>query len=174
MRKRINGHFGNQGKQKETYFKNALKKYGRGGFSWQEIDSAKTQDELNEKERIWIAFYDSTDPLKGYNTNPGGRNYGRMPEVTRKKISTTRMGYPGTMNGVKHTPEAIEKIRLSKLGKKRKPMTAEARRSSSEARKGKKKSPETRRRMSEAMRASRRRRRELEEQMEAEAREVVV
>ncbi len=151
LRKRMQTHMSAQ-KARDTYFKSSLKKYGIDGFVWEEIDSADTQEELNRKECYWIQFHDSTDRRKGYNTNPGGRNYGRMPDCVRQKISKTRMGYPGTMNGVRHTPEAIEKIRQSKIGKKRKPPSFMARVHMSEARKGKRFTAEHSAKIAEATR----------------------
>lgn len=48
-------------KRKTVYFHNAINKYGEANFSFEEIDSAETIEELNEKEQYWIKFYHSTD-----------------------------------------------------------------------------------------------------------------
>lgn len=50
----------------------AIKKYGKNNFKNEIIDVANTREELNEKEKYWIKFYDSTNPEKGYNRNAGG------------------------------------------------------------------------------------------------------
>ena len=56
-----------------THFINALRKYGQNAFTWEQIDTAETQDELNKKEQYWIQYYDSMNT--GYNIQAGGNNY---------------------------------------------------------------------------------------------------
>lgn len=54
----------------------AIKKYGESAFTYEQIDSALTNEELNEKEDYWINFYDSIKT--GYNMMPGGNNKNPM------------------------------------------------------------------------------------------------
>lgn len=56
-----------------THFINAIRKYGKDSFSWEEIDSADTREELNEKEIYWIQYYNSIE--NGYNIQAGGQNF---------------------------------------------------------------------------------------------------
>lgn len=60
----------------------AMRKYGVDNFSIQEIDTADTKQELNEKEKFYISFYNSID--NGYNIAKGGNGgdtlYGMSPE----------------------------------------------------------------------------------------------
>ena len=58
----------------QTYFHKALRKYGKEAFSFEIIEQC-LEEELNEREIYWIAYYDSTDPEKGYNTTKGGDGY---------------------------------------------------------------------------------------------------
>lgn len=53
-----------------THFINALRKYPKESFVWEVIDEAQSQDELNNKEKYWINYYNSIE--KGYNTKDGG------------------------------------------------------------------------------------------------------
>lgn len=53
-----------------THFINALRKYPKESFIWEAIDEAQSQDELNNKEKYWINYYNSVE--KGYNTKDGG------------------------------------------------------------------------------------------------------
>ena len=76
-------------KRKTVYFHNAINKYGEINFSFEEIDSAETIKELNEKEQYWIRFYHSTDKNYGYNLDSGGLNGGEKSEETKKKIGET-------------------------------------------------------------------------------------
>lgn len=62
----------------------AVRKYGSENFDNIIIDTATTREELNEKEKYWIAFYDSTNPNKGYNMTSGGS--GRSSSTYRNII----------------------------------------------------------------------------------------
>ena len=53
-----------------THFINALRKYPEESFIWEIIDDAKNQNELDQKEKDWIKYYNSVE--KGYNTKDGG------------------------------------------------------------------------------------------------------
>lgn len=85
----------------DTHFSRAIRKYGESCFVCEVIDTAKTQQELNEKEQLWINFYNSVND--GYNeTNAmykcGGNTYMSKSQDEMKSIT--------------------EKIRNSKLGDK--------------------------------------------------------
>lgn len=73
-RKNQHLHETKQPNRKNTYFHNAIEKYGEDSFVFEEIDRANSIDELNEKESFWIAFYNSTDKASGYNLDSGGKN----------------------------------------------------------------------------------------------------
>ena len=97
------------------YFHNAIQKYGKEVFEWEVIDSsAKTYEELLEKEKFYIA---TLKPQ--YNLTAGGQG----------NLSN---------RGRKHTPESRLKITLAQLGKKKRPMSPEGRKNISEAMMGKK------------------------------------
>lgn len=71
-----------------TYFSHALHYYDEKDWVWEIIDEAKTREELNEKERYWIKFYDSKNAEKGYNLTDGGQgSFGVfVSEDTKKRI----------------------------------------------------------------------------------------
>ncbi len=50
----------------------AMKKHGFENFIFEEIDNAKTINELSEKEKYWIKFYNSRNKRIGYNILEGG------------------------------------------------------------------------------------------------------
>lgn len=123
-------------------FHNALRKYGEDNFTWDIIDSAETQEELNEKEIYWIDFYNSNIYAKnsnGYNlTFGGGGTSGlKLSEETKKKMSESRKGQ-------KRDDEF--KRRMSKLHKG-KVVSDETKQKLSEANKGKTLSEETKQKL---------------------------
>lgn len=67
-----------------------MRKYGVENFTIEQIDSAETQDELNEKEKYWIKHYDCISP-KGYNLTTGGE-YCEVSEEVRHKLSERMKG----------------------------------------------------------------------------------
>ena len=88
----------------DTHFARAIRKYGKDNFIIEEIDSAKTQNELNEKEQYWIQYYNSVN--NGYNeTNAinkcGGNTYlsktEEEMEVIKDKIRQTKIGAKNPM-----------------------------------------------------------------------------
>ena len=83
----------------DTHFARAIRKYGKENFILEEIDTAETQEELNQKEQYWIRFYDSTH--KGYNETDalskcGGNTYQSKTEeemkIIKEKIRQTKLG----------------------------------------------------------------------------------
>ena len=74
----------------------AIRKYGKEHFHIIQIDVASSIDELNEKEKYWIATLNTLSP-NGYNLVEGGRN-AKWTESIREKLSgdnhwTNRLGF---------------------------------------------------------------------------------
>jgi len=99
LQKRFNRHIGYQKDEHDTKFYRAIKKYGSDKFCIEPIDSATTQEELDEKEMYWINYFDACN--KGYNT----------------KLSKGRCG-GDTLSSHPNKVAISEKIRLSKIGDK--------------------------------------------------------
>lgn len=88
----------------DTHFARAIRKYGKDNFVIEEIDSAKTQNELNEKEHYWIQYYNSVN--NGYNETDainkcGGNTYFSKTEeemeIIKEKIRQTKVGAKNPM-----------------------------------------------------------------------------
>lgn len=59
----------------QTFFHRALRKEGIDAFTWEIIEEC-LPEELNEKEKYWIDYYDTfNNPEKGYNLTKGGDGY---------------------------------------------------------------------------------------------------
>jgi len=129
------------------HLKNSFKKYGHENFEFKilatiESNDYKTKQEiknkLNDLEIMYIASFDATNPLKGYNIRKGGTyriNYevplsrrekislslkGRVTsENVKEKISLSLKGRIANNKGKKQSKETIEKRVRSNTGKKR-------------------------------------------------------
>lgn len=75
--------------------KQAIRKYGKENFKKEIIDSSDNLNDLYEKEKYWVCFYNATDRLIGYNLKPGG------------------FGNSGKWNGVHLTEEHKNRIKES-------------------------------------------------------------
>jgi group I intron endonuclease len=76
LRKRVIQHMTNSRpttKVHKTYFHNTLNKYGFENFDLIIVERCSSQEELNERETYWIAYYNSTDKRYGYNIDSGGQ-----------------------------------------------------------------------------------------------------
>ncbi len=72
LKERWSGHraAANNGTNRHLY--NSMRYYGIDKFKIEEIDQAKTLQELGEKERYYIKLYETQNPDKGYNLTAGG------------------------------------------------------------------------------------------------------
>lgn len=165
----------------QTYFHNAMRKYGSDAFSVVSLASILATDpQLKEHERFWIRLFNATDPRYGYNLTTGGDGApGRsLSFAARQKIGNANRGRVRSAEARRKTSEGLKgkvipvevrrKIgdalrgrtfsaehcrRLSKV-QKGKVFSAEHRRNIGEAMKGRKRgehSPEHRRKISAAL-----------------------
>jgi len=58
-----------------TILKKAFKKYGKKNFKKEILEECSTKEDLCEKEKYWIKYYDAKNPEIGYNIKDGG-SYG--------------------------------------------------------------------------------------------------
>lgn len=88
----------------DTHFARAIRKYGKENFIIQVIDQANSQEELNNKERFWIQYYDAIK--QGYNETDaeykcGGNTYAAKTEeemsIIKEKIRQSKLGSQNPM-----------------------------------------------------------------------------
>ena len=87
----------------------AFQKYGTQNFSIKQIDSASTHEELIQKEKYWIKFY-NTVGVMGYNMTNGGE---MSPYKTKESVENHRAAI---INHYNNHPET--KIKISNSLKK--------------------------------------------------------
>lgn len=96
---RFNRHINSATENSKSYIGRAIYKYGKDNFICECIDTATTLQELNEKEKYWISYYNSTNQNFGYNLTAGGdggntylcKSEEEMKEIKRK-ISISNSG----------------------------------------------------------------------------------
>ena len=112
------------------HFYAALKKYGKASFVWEILEESEDKEKLDEAEIRWIAFYDSTNPEKGYNLSTGGQGASHKQSLeTKLKHSEAMKAFYATLTEEekqarysfqkgKTMPEKIrKKISKARLGK---------------------------------------------------------
>jgi group I intron endonuclease len=117
-------------------FQVALLDEGFSNFSWEQIDTADSKEELDQKEKNYIEAYQADNPAYGYNQQDGGQG-GRPGAETRKKMSRARKG------------KSKSEEHRRKIGEANKNPSPETRRKISMGHKGIRRTEEYRRKMSE-------------------------
>lgn len=141
---------------KNTYFCNAIRKYGPDVFVLEILCTCEVKDEAVRLEKEYIQIFDSHNPNKGYNLTDGGEGvWGwRHSKEAKLKMSKAKKGKPSPYwKGRIRSEETRRKMSLAKrrseisgvnnsfFGKKH---SEETRHKIGEARKGKTMSLETR------------------------------
>jgi group I intron endonuclease len=100
-----------------TPFLKELLKQDPSTFIWEQIDSAKTREGLDKKEKYWITYYNAANPKFGYNLTNGGLHF-KHAEETKCRISDATKGEKHPMFGKKHSMEALQKMSISAKNRK--------------------------------------------------------
>lgn len=88
IKERLSGHFTAARQLKQFRFYHAIRKYGEASFVIEQIDTAQTLEEANQKEAYHIDQYLSNHPGFGYNATKGGTGgwmIGRLSEEKQKE-----------------------------------------------------------------------------------------
>lgn len=76
-----------------SYFSNAIRKYGWRSFKHEILFSGLTEDEASKKEKELIKLYKTTDRSLGYNIDLGGICTGKLlSDETKRKIGDSHRG----------------------------------------------------------------------------------
>lgn len=100
--------------------KHSINKHGIKNFKKDIIDNANSVNELNEKEKYWIKYYNSTDLTIGYNIGIGGDGGDLITNNPNKEhfleYCRNRIGEKNGMFGRNHTKESIELMSKNRKG----------------------------------------------------------
>lgn len=103
-----------------TYFANAIKKYGWDNFEHIILFTGLTKEEAGAKERELIAIYNATDKERGYNIAIGGEiNCGyHLSEEEKRHLSDINKGEKHPQYGIHRREETKRKISDGRKGMK--------------------------------------------------------
>jgi group I intron endonuclease len=124
------------GEHWNAHLQDAVNRYGIGCFYFCVLEECGW-DVVDERERYWIAEYQSNDRALGYNKDAGGKLHKTVSAETRLKLSLAHKGRPlserqlanvarlkvinigriSPMRGQKMSEEARRKMSIAKLGK---------------------------------------------------------
>lgn len=74
------------------YFLNALKKYGKNNFKCELLEWCGTKEQLNEREKYWISYYNAQSDDSFYNLREGGSGEILFTESSLERISKNNIG----------------------------------------------------------------------------------
>jgi group I intron endonuclease len=94
-------------RKNKTYFNNTIAKYGVDSFKIEELDSAKTPEELSEKESEYILLKNTLYP-NGYNLIIRGNNLNIVTDLIREKCAA------GGRKGWENTRKSLQKMQKRK------------------------------------------------------------
>lgn len=99
----------------------AINKYGVENFEKTIIEIAYSNDDLNEKEKHWITFYDCVNSNDFYNIADGGQGgnlvAGYSPEEYEEYMIRKTVAMQGINKGRKHSDETKLKLSEARKGK---------------------------------------------------------
>ena len=138
------GYKNHKNSKKDTYFYNAINKYGWDNFTHEVLFDNLSKEEACLLEQCYIALYDTTNRNKGYNRTTGGESFNHTAD-TKKALSDLYKGENNPFYGKHHTEETKkmigEKIKSERCGENHpmygKHLTEEIKQKISESHKGK-------------------------------------
>lgn len=104
-------------RKNHTALHRAMNKYGTENFSIKVLAHCNSMEEMNHRESYYIKLFNTLAP-NGYNIALGGKNQ-RHSEETKKRLSNLKIGVKTgkTWNkGISPSPETIAKIAASSRG----------------------------------------------------------
>lgn len=100
--------------RRNSYFANAINKYGWNNFTHEILFEHLTKDEAIAKEKELIERFNTTDKRYGFNSTSGGEGAFEMNDVAREKISKAHKGKPANNRGKPHSKETLELLSKQK------------------------------------------------------------
>ena len=102
-----------------TYFKRALQIHSDWDWDWSHhiLENRLSREEADEREKYWIAYYDTTNPKKRYNLTKRGHLSYKRSEEQKKKVSEFMKTHPMSQEARKKAGRTLsKKMKGRKLG----------------------------------------------------------
>ena len=99
------------------YFHKAILKNGQDSFEWKIIDSGVQGEDLDRKEKFWIAFFETNNHNKGYNLTEGGQGGLFISKEDTKKIRDSFVQKNGKDYDIKRKAKNIRCIETQEIFK---------------------------------------------------------
>jgi group I intron endonuclease len=85
--KNINKRWVNgDGYKRQSYFYNAIQKYGWDNFEHIILETNLSKEEADEREKYWISFYNSDNKMYGYNLTSGGSSEKILNDAAKENL----------------------------------------------------------------------------------------
>lgn len=110
-------HCDSANKTSKSYLARAIYKYGKENFKVEQIEECYSISELNEREKYWIAYYNSTNGEIGYNLTPGGEGGNTYLCKSEKEMSIIKHKISNANKGKNNANSNQLKIKSIKTGK---------------------------------------------------------
>jgi group I intron endonuclease len=149
LNKRIKSHLRNVKNGSNTYFHNALRKYGIDNFDWELLYECNDNMELGKKEIEFIKLYDANNLNKGYNLTSGGDGGDTWTLNTHKEETSKKLSY-SIKNSIPHKEAVHSDDFRKKISDRNKNWSDEVKQKISKRLKGKSKSKEHKKKLSDA------------------------
>ena len=98
-----------------SHLQSSVNKYGIDSFEFNILESCD-ESKLNDNERWWIDYFNSTIRNNGYNFESGGNSQFEVSIETRKKLSRVNSGKNNPFYGKHHSDETRKMISDSHKG----------------------------------------------------------
>lgn len=97
-----------------TCFSNAVKKYGFENFKCELLEWCETKEQLNEREKYWVSYYNAQQDPNFYNIAPGGEGDSCFNYLQEERLIEVRDKISKANIGRKFNKEVCEKISKAK------------------------------------------------------------
>lgn len=103
---RKKGHWSGCRHAGKGHLYDAMRKHGLENFKFEILEEC-SEETIDDRERYWIATYESTNPLKGYNKESGGHVLKTLHEETKRKIAIKLTGVPFTKERCRNISDSL-------------------------------------------------------------------
>ena len=113
----IEERFKEHAKRKNTLIGKAIHDFGKENFTIVILEECENANQINEREKYWIAYFNCISP-NGYNKTDGGQGGWKHTSDSCEKISVANSGENHPMFGKHHTDATKAKLSAGNTGRR--------------------------------------------------------